>query len=143
MHLSKEHDYYLQIQGQLAVCNKEYSDFICWTPHGMHIKWIIRDVAIFDSIRPSLDAFFKEVLLPLLLRGPSSSKESQPPSTSNHDGSCSAGTRHYCWCQQEESGRMVACDNPNCAREWFHFKCVGLTRKPRGKWYCSDQCKSK
>ena len=40
-----------------------------------------------------------------------------------------------------DMGRMVACDNPNCPREWFHFECVGLTRKPRGKWYCSDSCR--
>ena len=29
---------------------------------------------------------------------------------------------------------MIAqCDNPDCATEWFHFECVGLTRKPQGK----------
>lgn len=22
-----------------------------------------------------------------------------------------------------------------CSIEWFHFACVGLTTKPRGKWY--------
>ena len=43
----------------------------------------------------------------------------------------------------EESGKMVACDNESCKREWFHFDCVGLTRKPRGKWYCSNQCEQK
>ena len=24
----------------------------------------------------------------------------------------------------------------NSAIEWFHYKCVGLRRKPRGKWFC-------
>lgn len=23
-----------------------------------------------------------------------------------------------------------------CPIEWFHFGCVGLTAKPKGKWYC-------
>jgi len=23
-----------------------------------------------------------------------------------------------------------------CPIEWFHFACVGLTTKPKGKWYC-------
>lgn len=23
-------------------------------------------------------------------------------------------------------GSMVACENPDCAIEWFHFECVGL-----------------
>jgi len=26
-----------------------------------------------------------------------------------------------------------------CPIEWFHFQCVGLTSKPKGKWYC-PQC---
>ena len=139
--LSKKHDYYLQIQGQLAICNKEYCDFTCWTPHGIHVEQITRDESTFDSFRPSLDAFFKEVLLPLLLRGQSSREVKQASSSSNRDSVCSSAS-HYCWCEQEESGRMVACDNPDCAREWFHFECVGLTRKPRGKWYCSNKCET-
>ena len=30
---------------------------------------------------------------------------------------------------------MVACDNTSCSKQWFHFECVGLKRKPRGKWF--------
>ncbi|XP_015574058.2 PHD finger protein ING1 [Ricinus communis] len=44
----------------------------------------------------------------------------------------------YCFCQQVSYGEMVACDNPNCTIEWFHFGCVGLKEQPKGKWYCSD-----
>ncbi|XP_065862895.1 PHD finger protein ING1 [Euphorbia lathyris] len=44
----------------------------------------------------------------------------------------------YCFCQQVSFGEMVACDNPQCPIEWFHFGCVGLKEKPKGKWYCSD-----
>jgi hypothetical protein len=44
----------------------------------------------------------------------------------------------YCFCQQVSFGEMVACDNENCQREWFHLPCVGLTSPPQGKWYCDD-----
>ncbi|XP_031380556.1 PHD finger protein ING1 isoform X2 [Punica granatum] len=44
----------------------------------------------------------------------------------------------YCFCNQVSFGEMVACDNPNCKIEWFHFGCVGLKERPKGKWYCSD-----
>lgn len=44
----------------------------------------------------------------------------------------------YCFCNQISYGEMVACDNPNCKIEWFHFGCVGLKEQPKGKWYCSD-----
>ncbi|KAI1727758.1 inhibitor of growth protein 4 [Ditylenchus destructor] len=45
----------------------------------------------------------------------------------------------YCHCNQVSYGNMVCCDNTACEIEWFHFNCVGLTSKPRGKWYC-DAC---
>lgn len=44
----------------------------------------------------------------------------------------------YCFCNQVSFGEMVACDNPDCRIEWFHFGCVGLKEKPKGKWYCPD-----
>ncbi|CAN6627378.1 chromatin modification-related protein Yng2p [Trichomonascus vanleenenianus] len=42
----------------------------------------------------------------------------------------------YCTCQQVSFGNMVACDNPDCQYEWFHYACVGLTAPPSGTWYC-------
>ena len=135
--LSQKHDYYLQVQGQLTICNKKYTDFVCWMPHGMHVERIIRNVAALNAIRPSLDAFIRDMLLSRLLRGPSSDKTKTPHSRISNVTS-TTGSKRYCWCQQEEHGRMIACDNNDCVREWFHFECVGLTRKPRGKWYCCD-----
>ncbi|XP_004497737.1 PHD finger protein ING1 [Cicer arietinum] len=44
----------------------------------------------------------------------------------------------YCFCNQVSYGEMVACDNPDCKIEWFHFGCVGLKEQPKGKWYCSN-----
>ena len=35
---SESHDYYRQVQGQMAICECSYCDFVCWTPHGMHIE---------------------------------------------------------------------------------------------------------
>jgi hypothetical protein len=43
----------------------------------------------------------------------------------------------YCLCHQVSFGEMIGCDNPDCPIEWFHFQCVGLTSKPKGKWFCS------
>ncbi|KAI8998923.1 hypothetical protein BD414DRAFT_476450 [Trametes punicea] len=44
----------------------------------------------------------------------------------------------YCFCNQVSFGDMIACDNPTCAREWFHIGCVGLTKIPKGNWYCRE-----
>lgn len=42
----------------------------------------------------------------------------------------------YCLCHQVSFGEMIGCDNVDCPIEWFHFQCVGLTSKPKGKWFC-------
>ncbi|CAK8672722.1 inhibitor of growth protein 5-like [Clavelina lepadiformis] len=42
----------------------------------------------------------------------------------------------YCLCHQVSYGEMIGCDNQDCPIEWFHFGCVNLTSKPKGKWYC-------
>lgn len=42
----------------------------------------------------------------------------------------------YCLCNRVSFGKMILCDNDACLEEWFHFTCVNLTIKPKGKWYC-------
>jgi len=42
----------------------------------------------------------------------------------------------YCLCDQVSYGEMIGCDNDLCPIEWFHFNCVQLSTKPKGKWYC-------
>lgn len=44
----------------------------------------------------------------------------------------------YCSCNEVSYGDMIGCDNNNCPIEWFHFKCVNLTAKPKGKWFCPN-----
>lgn len=49
----------------------------------------------------------------------------------------------YCYCNGVSYGDMIKCDNPFCEREWFHFTCINMTTKPKGKWYCKDCKKNK
>ena len=62
-------------------------------------------------------------------------------STALASNTCAADK--YCHCKGPEEGKMIACDNNICETEWFHFHCVGLARKPRGLWYCSEACRQK
>ena len=50
--------------------------------------------------------------------------------------------RKYCTCRSVSYGNMVACDNPECPYEWFHWSCVGMTKEPVGTWFC-EECRSK
>eukprot|EP00877_Chromochloris_zofingiensis_P003319 jgi/Chrzof1/12989/Cz07g15140.t1 len=49
----------------------------------------------------------------------------------------------YCICNGVSYGEMIACDNPDCLIEWFHYSCVGITEQPKGKWYCPNCVKLK
>ena len=51
-----------------------------------------------------------------------------------------AQQKRYCFCQKTDDGSqaMIACDNPSCKFEWFHFQCVGLQEEENlvGLWFC-------
>lgn len=53
-----------------------------------------------------------------------------------------ADDRTYCYCNRVSFGNMIGCDDNECAREWFHLSCVGLTDPPKGEWYC-DECRNR
>lgn len=36
----------------------------------------------------------------------------------------------YCYCNDVSYGQMIACDNEECPREWFHLKCTELDHVP-------------
>ena len=125
----------------------------------MYTERIHLEPSYLSKIKPSLDAFFFKVVLPLLLIGRVTSKKiqsvSQAPSQMKPTNSMlqstsatsSASTSNpesqtYCLCGGEDIGNMIACDNTSCRVEWFHYDCVGIKRKPRGKWFCSDACKA-
>ncbi len=134
--LSKKHDYYFQIQGQMGVCNRSYTDFVCWTTCGMHVERISRDTAFFEQLKLNLDDFFVKVILPCILTGDKLQQKENDSARAN------TNSQLYCYCRKEEIPPMVACDNPSCVIEWFHFKCVGLSKEPEGVWFCPD-CRPK
>ena len=122
--LSREHQYYTQIQGQLLVSKQKQCDFVCWTTEDMFIEPIPEDVDLRDTIIEKCKNFFITYLLPELL---------------THRLKREAETRKtYCFCGMDKGGMMIGCDNPSCSLEWFHYKCVGIRRKPKGNWYCKN-----
>jgi hypothetical protein len=109
--LKSTHDYYTKIQGQMAICNKDYCDFVCWTPKGMHVERVAFDASVFTRIRPSLDHYFQSIVLPELLIQDGDGKAGKE----NHFPANSSPV--YCLCREGEHRCMVACDNPHCTVE--------------------------
>ena len=133
--LSRKHDYYIQIQGQLLITEEKYCDFVCWTPKGIFVETIPSNTNFKDRI-PIFKNFFCSYILPELLthKFKNGTEEMAPTDLSSDED------KRYCFCGENKPGRMIGCDNPNCTIEWFHYSCVGIKRKPKGEWFCKN-CK--
>ena len=129
--LDHHHSYYTQVQGHLLVTGMELCDFVCWTQEGLFVETIKKDYSYLAELLPKLRSFYIKYILPELL------------THHRKDGITIDGSTEdkYCFCHRGEEGRMIACDNPDCKIEWFHYSCVGIKRKPKGNWYCKD-CQS-
>ena len=125
--LVKSHKYYTQVQGQLATCDREFCDFVVWTPQKTIVQRIYKDFAFIDKLFRKLTSFYVEHVLPELL-----TRHIQEPR------SCESDTHLYCFCQEQEHGDMIECENTDCQYQWFHFSCIGINQAPIGSWYCHD-----
>lgn len=94
--LKKQHEYYFQVQGQMAVCGVKYCEFFVYTAHGYHLETISFDQAFWQDVCNTIDIFWENYLAPVML-SPSGSENESPkarssisgPSTSRIIPSCS------------------------------------------------------
>jgi len=85
------------------------------------------------------------VLTPIMSMGPTSDHPaSTAADTATEAGECEGegDDRTYCFCDGISYGEMIACDDEDCEREWFHLNCIGLASVPDGSWFC-DACRAK
>ena len=82
--------------------------------------------------------FFKVGILPELLgkwhsRVPTYPLAASVPGTNEDDSSSLPEyfEQLWCFCQQPESGEMIACDHIQCPIRWFHTACVQVKKIPR------------
>lgn len=86
LRLRKNHPYFWQVQGQLAVSNMKWCDFVVWIGQSLFIERVRYDSDLWtSSILPSLCAFYSSHALPYLSRlgrhVPSIPKAPAPPAT--------------------------------------------------------------
>ena len=129
-YLSRKHRYYTQVQGQLMVSGQLFCDFFIWTPTVYKVERIHPDVHFWEKLEKRLTSFFVANVLP----------EIMTCRLKHDDDDSDEENQVYCTCQKRSTGRMIACDNRQCKHKWFHYKCVGIKRAPKGDWFCTD-CK--
>ena len=65
--LRKNHNYYYQVQGAMAVTRRSWCDFVVWTPRGIHIERIRADPDFWSQkMLPKLERFYMNAILPEL-----------------------------------------------------------------------------
>ncbi|OAX42088.1 hypothetical protein K503DRAFT_734318 [Rhizopogon vinicolor AM-OR11-026] len=98
------------------------------------------------SAHPGLSISSASVLTPnLSVVSPSDTQAANAAgdtATEIGEGDGEGDDRTYCFCDGISYGEMIACDDVNCEREWFHLACIGLTVPPDGTWFC-DACRQK
>ena len=65
--LKRSHDYYYQVQGQLAITKLQWCDFFVWTPKGYTVERINADSSLWEEMKPKLLRFYIEGILPELV----------------------------------------------------------------------------
>ena len=78
------------------------------------------ETLIFVGDEAQARSLFLRVILPRVLVGQMDKKNASPTTDESV----------FCYCRKGEEGDMIACDNPTCDYEWFHFSCVGLKSEP-------------
>ena len=63
--LSRDHEYYFQIQGQMGITERPYCDFVCWTLVDIHRERIEYDPVFFSGMDVKLRSFFLSVIFPV------------------------------------------------------------------------------
>ena len=64
--LKINHNYYYQVQGQLAISNRIYCDFVVWTLKGMSVQRIEFNHSLWSNMLSKLNSFYLHAVLPEL-----------------------------------------------------------------------------
>ncbi|XP_060581209.1 uncharacterized protein LOC132737860 [Ruditapes philippinarum] len=147
MALKHQHKYMYQVQTQLLVTNKLYCEFVIWTKDECLIQRIEPLPVIQEEIVKKTTSYFKNVILLELTGSLISRERTLMPNNSNKtvtEPSSSQASEIICVCQKpyKDGEDVIGCDNQNCPYVWLHFKCINLTKVPRGKFYCNE-CRNK
>ena len=141
------HAYYMQIQGQFVISEKQYCDLVVWTSGGIVIERVFEDANFTEKLITKLTAFYVSNIIPQLIPVQpvkfNSTAFQLAPQESIVDDIVSTDDllMLFCFCQKEEYGKMIMCEGPDCPYTWFHYGCVGIKRARKGPWFCSD-CKN-
>ena len=75
LHLPKKHPYYAQVQGEMAILNVEWCDFVVYSNGKVVIDRILADFDYWTELNETLDNFYVQNVVPKILSGSLFKKE--------------------------------------------------------------------
>ena len=65
--LKRQHDYYFQVQGQMAICQQKWCDFVIYTSVGISVQRISFDQTFWTAMLSTLTELYSTGLVPKLV----------------------------------------------------------------------------
>ena len=128
MTLKRNHDYYYQVQGGMAILEVEWCDFVTWTPNWLSIERIDFQKAEWESkIFPKLKNFYRDWLLPELVQPKHSPTESLPTELARqprHSPTESPPTELACCASCKFASRELVLRTCSTCAHVFHHMCT-------------------
>jgi len=69
LHLPKQHKYYTQVQGELAIIDREWCDFVVYSNGQVVVDRILADLEYWATIEHKLEEFYVHNVVPEILSG--------------------------------------------------------------------------
>jgi len=66
LQLKKNHNYYFQVQGQLAISGRKFCEFVVWTLQGYSVERICFDPQLWQDMSQTLQSFYLNCIMPEL-----------------------------------------------------------------------------
>ena len=149
--LKKNHRYYVQVQGQLAICNRKRCDFFVYTCNNGQLDCRVnfeKDL-YYNCIFPNLRKFFIEYIVPELLNPKLKDNNNAQCMDVSEPTACQSDKQRFfcpvCNFVVKEAENVksyydgsVGCDK--CGL-WYHFRCVKVKQsavKNKEQWFCPD-----
>ena len=122
--MRRNQQYYFQVQHQMLITGVSHVYFHVWTPSTEANNFLFVDVAKDPKLCEKMLENFNTLFMKCILLWNVSELLTHRNDTSNENND-----QYYCFCRRPSFPPMIVYDRRDCKWEWFHYSCVGVTKR--------------